>query len=137
MPPDNARNRCKQSETAGEAVADTLFRWSLEDESGEELDGWIYFIVCPEPLSIKIGFTKKHPIKRLKQLQTGCPSRLVLRGWYPGSLEEERKLHESLSSYRLEGEWFRLEPEMGDLLQMPVRYMAVNNALTGWEEHFS
>lgn len=119
--------------SAGEAVADTLYRFSLEDEISEELDGWIYFIRCDEPLSIKIGYTSKDPRKRLKQLQTGCPATLVLLGWYPGSLRQEQELHMQMAKFRLSGEWFRLDEAANDILRLPVQYMQINNTLTGYE----
>jgi hypothetical protein len=118
---------------AGEAVADTVLRCSFEEEAGEELDGWIYIIGCAEPLSYKVGFTTKDPRKRVKQLQTGCPVPLKLLGWYPGSLRQERELHEQLAEFRLTGEWFRLDERASEILRGPFTCMFINNALTGWE----
>lgn len=125
-----------QKETVGECAADTVFRWSLEDECGQELDGWIYIIGCREPLSIKIGFTKKHPRDRLRQLQTGCPTTLRLLGWYPGSHRQERELHEQMAAYRISGEWFRVDEASTDILRGPITAMFINNALTGHEKEF-
>jgi len=121
------------NETAGEAVADTLYRWSLEDECGSPLNGWIYLVACEQPLSVKIGFTTKHPRARLKQLQTGNPSKLKLMGWYPGSLQAEREIHDSLGEFRMQGEWFRLTPEANDALRGPVQCCIINNMLTGFD----
>jgi len=118
-------------ETAGEAIADTMFRFALEDECGVELDGWIYFLGCKEPRAIKIGFTTKSPIKRLRQLQTGNPSPLILLGWYPGCQAQERDLHAQLRDFRLSGEWFRLDERMSEIIAGPVKCMHINNALTG------
>lgn len=118
-------------ETAGEALADTLFRWALEDESGDVLDGWIYFIVCDEPRAVKIGFTKKHPRQRLKQLQTGNPSKLWLLGWYPGSQGQEQELHRQMSAYRMSGEWFRIGEGANEILAEPLKRILTTHVLTG------
>jgi hypothetical protein len=123
-------------ETAGEAVADTFLRWSLEDETGEELDGWIYIVGCYEPEAIKIGFTRKDPRDRLKQLQTGNPTKLFLFGWYPGSQREERRLHQQMERFRLSGEWFRVHADANEIMRGPIHCMLINNALTGYKPPF-
>jgi Meiotically up-regulated gene 113 len=115
----------------GRDVADTFLRWSMEDAAGEELNGWIYFIGCREPLSIKIGFTAKDPLGRMKQLQTGNPSRLVMLGWFPGNQRLERQLHADMEEFRLSGEWFALDERANDILRGPMSCLHINNALTG------
>jgi hypothetical protein len=120
-------------ETAGEAIADTMFRFSLEDEQGRDLDGWIYLIACEHPLSVKIGFTTKHPRARLKQLQTGNPNKLKLIGWFPGSLQTERDIHDSMAEFRLHGEWFKLVPEANAALEGPCTLARINNMLCGYD----
>ena len=122
-----------RQDRCGTDIADTLFRWSLEDGCGEMLDGWIYVIRCIEPRSIKIGFTTKHPKERLKQLQTGSPTELVLLGWFPANQRQERVLHEKLAEHRLTGEWFTLEAAEAEAFRSSLHYMVINNALTGHE----
>ncbi len=95
------------------------------------LDGNVYFIACPEPRSIKIGYTRKHPINRLKQLQTGCPSALVLLGWFPGDQCDESDLLRDLASYRLSGEWFSMDAVEDE--RFPFNVMMINNRLTGYQ----
>jgi hypothetical protein len=121
-------------ETVGDAAADTVLRWSLEDDCGEVLDGWIYMIGCLEPLSFKIGFTTKDPRHRLKQLQTGNPTPLKLIGWFPGNQRQERHLHGQLNEFRMSGEWFRLDERAGEILREPLHWIFINNALTGHEK---
>lgn len=109
-----------------------------EYPTGDELDGYIYLIGCQQPLSVKIGFTKGDPRKRLKQLQTGSPTKLVLCGWYPGTQGQERELHQQLAKYNLTGEWFRLDrhdDELQDLLRGPVLCCRINNVLSGFDVH--
>lgn len=97
----------------------------------DDLNGSIYVIGCAEPMAIKIGFTTKSPRARLKQLQTGNPQKLTLIGWYPGSLREEREIHESLAEFRLTGEWFRVEAAANEALRAPITCVQINNILTG------
>jgi len=67
----------------------------------------VYFIQQGENGPIKIG-TANDPKKRLKELQTGNPSRLYLLGMVRGSTEREHHLHKRLTEHqtREKGEWF-------------------------------
>lgn len=75
----------------------------------------VYFITDNEiDLSpIKIGFSKNIP-KRIKELQTGNSSKLVLMGWLTSSNDSarEKELHQHFSSQRQDqSEWFDISPE--------------------------
>lgn len=67
----------------------------------------LYIIQMAVTGDVKIG-RSKHPLKRLRQLQTGCPHKLKLilvakdMGWY------ETILHRrvAFASIRSNGEWF-------------------------------
>lgn len=72
----------------------------------------IYFIQDQESLSIKIGYTGGSSEGRLKALQTGNGSRLVLLGEVPGDEAAERQLHERFRQSRMVGEWFRPTPDV-------------------------
>lgn len=80
------------------------------------MSGYIYFIAAETLGAVKIGFTRSHPIARLKGLQTGCPAPLKLLAFVPGSEEEERRLHRCFSPLRIHGEWFRLEMKLFDFI---------------------
>lgn len=97
------------------------------------IEGNIYLIGTAEPLAVKVGFTTKDPRARLKQLQTGNPTRLRLIGWYPGTQRDERELHERLAAYRISGEWFRLEKGADDAWRPAVTACQINNALSGFD----
>jgi len=61
----------------------------------------------------KIGWTKRDPNKRLKELKTGNSQELQLVNvfeskWGP---RIESNLHRHFNQFRCEGEWFKLEPE--------------------------
>lgn len=69
--------------------------------------GWIYFIRCEGTGLIKIGFTKGNIGKRLAALQTGSASQLSPMVCHPGTMENERRLHERFAADRVSGEWFK------------------------------
>ena len=72
----------------------------------------IYFIGSLESGTVKIG-RSDNPEKRLTELQTGNPHKLVLYGVIENvSQELESELHRILDPFRLEGEWFRLTNEV-------------------------
>lgn len=56
---------------------------------------------------IKIGYTASSVQKRISQLQTGQPYRLVLIGTIPGERDSERRLHEEFDALNVGGEWFK------------------------------
>lgn len=68
----------------------------------------LYIIQSDNTGMIKIG-RSKDPLKRLKQLQTGNPNKLKLIAYFDNMGWREKELHEQLSRYRLEGEWFSYE----------------------------
>lgn len=65
----------------------------------------IYFAQIGE--WIKIGFTGSEDVsKRIAQLQTGQPQKIVLLGTIPGERDAETGLHQELAISRGNGEWF-------------------------------
>ena len=76
----------------------------------------IYFIQDSSTLLIKIGFTDGAASDRLKALQTGCPSGLVLLCAIEGDKAAESRLHAKLASARDRGEWFRPTPDLLSLM---------------------
>ncbi len=72
----------------------------------------VYFARASGTDHLKIGFTDGDVNDRLRQLQTGCPNRLVLEDALEGDFKTESFIHEELKAFRHEkGEWFRLTPE--------------------------
>lgn len=74
----------------------------------------LYFITSFEapdsdPRKVKIGISKNIE-RRISQLQTGNPNKLVLMGWIEGNndRELEKALHKKYSSEKETGEWFCL-----------------------------
>lgn len=69
----------------------------------------VYIIQCQETKVIKIGISND-PLFRLAAIQTGYPYKLIIaRTIKPTKLSAikiEKMLHEALSDFRLNGEWF-------------------------------
>jgi hypothetical protein len=80
------------------------------------MTGWVYFIACEPMGACKIGFTKAAPRARMASLQTGCPSPLKLLAAVPATIEEERSLHDAFRGLHIQGEWFRYELKLRDLV---------------------
>lgn len=65
----------------------------------------IYFVQGVDGGPVKIGVSQ-NAAHRLKDLQAHSPVKLRLLGVAPGTIFEERKVHERLAAHRLHGEWF-------------------------------
>lgn len=72
----------------------------------------IYFIEAMGAGLVKIGFTERAVVDRLKELQTGCPHRLRVLATVAGSQSDEGDFHRQFAHLRAEGEWFRLDDEL-------------------------
>jgi hypothetical protein len=69
----------------------------------------------------KIGFTKKNPIKRIEELQTGNPQKIVLTSYHKSKMAPEvesvmhrfnvSKKYNSEDGRMLLGEWFQLNSD--------------------------
>ncbi|WP_176711322.1 GIY-YIG nuclease family protein [Streptomyces sp. PTY087I2] len=81
-----------------------------EAERANEMDSrWVYAVSTEaDPTSIKIGVAANIQ-KRLKQLQLGSASPIVLRWQSPGGFPLESHLHEKFTRLRIAGEWFNFQ----------------------------
>ncbi len=82
------------------------------------MKGYVYLI--SDGSNYKIGMTKNHPDKRLKQLQTGSAYKLniVGSGYYDNAKNAERSFHNQFRSKRIGGEWFNLTgSDIGQILE--------------------
>lgn len=71
--------------------------------------GFVYFIQAKDGGPIKIGYsaTAEGVLTRLRGMQVGNPSELVLRRMDAVSgPQDERRLHADLREWRIRGEWF-------------------------------
>src|SRR5512146_2055560 len=78
---------------------------------GDPRSSYIYFIQAKDGGPVKIGWTY-NPVRRLKDLQAASPYKLVVRKVVPGTQRLEHYLHQRYEAYRLEGEWFEVQPDM-------------------------
>lgn len=68
--------------------------------------GFVYFLSCEWPdFPIKIGWASDVAL-RVRKLQGAMPYKITVLGMFPGTIDDERRLHIGYAEYRLEGEWF-------------------------------
>jgi hypothetical protein len=73
----------------------------------------IYFAQADVSGQIKIGYHGGTDANdRLRELQTGCPTKLFLLGTLPGGPETEADLHKRFAFAHAHGEWFKPVPEL-------------------------
>jgi hypothetical protein len=77
--------------------------------------GHIYFITDFQ--TIKIGFSKSSPARRMVHMQTGHPLPLYLVGSIPATKHQEAMLHRRFEHLRTRGEWFRVEYDLLDYIE--------------------
>lgn len=94
-------------------VSDQIHAESLRGE----LPGFIYFVGASRTGPVKIGYTN-HVARRVEDLQSSCPTALVILGVIAGSRRIERYLHWAFESAMTKGEWFALTEELQHLLTL-------------------
>lgn len=75
------------------------------------LPSFVYFIANRGQGTVKIGFSND-PEKRLIQLQTSNHEQLEILAIIEADEKTEGILHDRFKAYRLNGEWFKLSPEI-------------------------
>lgn len=74
------------------------------------------YVISDGYQSVKIG-RSVNPGQRLKSLQTSNPLPLKLLGYCPNvSPLEEKELHKRLRKSKIQGEWFKLTPEVIEVI---------------------
>lgn len=76
----------------------------------------VYFIFDKSNNRVKIGKANK-PKERLRQLQTGNPTPLVLLGFVRGNIEYEQSLHAKFKSHNILSEWFDYAGELKEFIE--------------------
>ena len=68
----------------------------------------VYLLKTQDLDEYKIGFTKGDIKKRLKSLQTGCPSEIIIVNSFESKFATkiESSLHFMWGHFRVSGEWF-------------------------------
>lgn len=80
----------------------------------------IYFIEMENQNKIKIGYTAKEAKRRMKELQTGQPNKLVLIGTIAGEKDGEAGLHKEFADIRGNGEWFEKTRELCSVISFLI-----------------
>lgn len=80
--------------------------------------GFVYFAYSQNDDSVKIGYTKNNVRNRLKALNTGNSSKLILLGYINGDKEVESYLHNKFSKYKKHYnlEWFYFNDEIREYI---------------------
>jgi hypothetical protein len=83
------------------------------------MEGWVYFIEAVGLNLIKIGFTAGSPDARLNSLLAGSPVPLVRLAVLRSDRILEPTLHRRFARLRArrDGEWFRDDPELRDVIR--------------------
>lgn len=87
----------------------------------------VYFIYSKNDNKIKIGFTKNSPIKRLKQLNTGNSSKLILLGYIDGDKNTETNIRNQFHYLKENLEWINVD-------KLIIDYINKNNLLDNYCE---
>lgn len=88
--------------------------------------GYVYALLAGP--FVKIGYTDKTIAGRMRELSTGCPYHLSCIGYAEGGMELEGELHREFGEWRVQGEWFKVDPIHANLLaRLP-------NKLGAWGE---
>jgi hypothetical protein len=83
----------------------------------KQAQGWVYFLQ-PQgrpTAEVKIGFSERSIVARLKNLQTASPEPLTFLAAIPGTRETERELHRRFAEVRVCGEYFVAAPVLAYL----------------------
>jgi len=84
--------------------------------------GYVYFIYSCNDNKCKIGFSKNHPSKRLKQLNTGNSSSLLLLGYIEGNMKIEKNIRNQFHYLWENLEWLNIDESL-------IQYINSNNQL--------
>lgn len=111
------RNFGRWLESSGLKITTREFCWIKRHKmkAGREHRPVVYFFICKDLEAVKIG-TTTNVEQRLLTVQTGCPFQVEILGWCLGAEEHERVIHSILRRSRLNGEWFRLDENVKDVI---------------------
>lgn len=110
----------------GDNSVQSTKKWNLVEDACKSMragkwDSVVYFIRLES--RIKIG-TSTNPKARLSELPWDTVELLIR-----GDVAEERELHRRFEKYRVQGEWFRAEPELVDYIKSLREKLEQENGL--------
>ena len=79
-------------------------------------DGFVYILRDVD--RVKIGFSTS-PRNRVASIQNMSGRALRVVACVPGTKQHEQELHERFASFRIHGEWFRIDGELRTFLKRP------------------
>jgi len=84
----------------------------------KQVGSFVYLVLSEVHRMVKIGYTTR-PVKNLNELQTGCPSALLLLYlfWIENGREVERVLHNKFSRLHVRGEWYHEHDSISDYFE--------------------
>lgn len=74
--------------------------------------GWIYVLADDAAKQVKIGWTRGDVRARASGVRNASGRDLTINGQRPGTMAEERAIHDRFTDARVRGEWFRRTPEI-------------------------
>jgi hypothetical protein len=80
---------------------------------------YVYFLRTGS--TVKIGYSAK-PLNRCGELKTGFSEPISTLVAVPGTLTDERNFHREFEKFRLEGEWFRMCPQIASAMAQVAVY---------------
>lgn len=86
-----------------------------------------------ESVYVKIGTTRRG-VKRIRDIQTGCPFPVGVWYWFRGGFEEEATLHEFFKEDNTAGEWFMMGPRIKDYIDTMTAHALTHKSPRNEEE---
>lgn len=82
--------------------------------------GWIYVVRAAGTNRFKVGFTRRDPMSRMKELQAYSPLKLELFGAAWAKFSDEKRWHKEFAAFASHGEWYVIPEEVLRLLAFSV-----------------
>lgn len=83
----------------------------------------VYLVQRDSDGAIKIGFCSD-VVRRVRELRKGVEYEVSLLAVFPGDKPDELRLHARFRDFRIDGEWFRPEPQLLDFIDSLRRVAA-------------
>jgi hypothetical protein len=80
------------------------------------MSGLVYFLLGERTKLVKIGWCRRFLVRRVNQLQTGSPDKLILLGILKGGKSLEADLHRRFNENRKYLEWFDFSEDINKLI---------------------
>lgn len=87
--------------------------------------GFVYFLLVGT--AVKIGFSRS-PLGRVSDIQANNPSALTMLVVVPGTMRDERAIHDALAADRMQGEWFHASARA---INVMLRSVKLQRAVSG------